>query len=95
MSLHVSFLFASTSSKIKIPQAEKIFSKSAMQLNLQREDLLAELARLQDAVTERDAELLNLHQELSELSERYPVGYSQVHATEVPTTPHLSVNNVM
>ena len=45
-----------------------------VQLDLEKENLLAELARLQGAVIERDAELLNLNQELSELSERLPVG---------------------
>lgn len=46
---------------------------SGMQVDLEKEDLLAELARLQETVTERDAELLHLNQELSELSERLPV----------------------
>ncbi len=44
-----------------------------MQVDMEKEDLLVELARVQEIVTERDAELLQLNQELTDLSERLPV----------------------
>ena len=44
-----------------------------MQVDTEKEDLLVELARVQEIVTERDAELLQLNQDLTDLSERLPV----------------------